>query len=96
MHDMKLTGAWTGYEFRNNSLISHEGHTFNHDDLRWLALTVSIKHEWQRLMEDRRNKAPLGKGSVIQLRDYLRARTDRATATPSTKPDSVSQQNRAR
>lgn len=37
MHDMKLTGAWAGYEFRNNTLVSPQGHAFNHDDLRWLA-----------------------------------------------------------
>ena len=83
MHDMKLTGAWAGYEFRNNTLVSPEGHAFNHDDLRWLALTVSIKHEWQRLMEGGRRKAPLGNGSVIHLSDCLHARSERMKALPS-------------
>lgn len=76
MRDMKLTGEWAGYEFRNNALISPEGHEFRHDDLRWLSLTVSIKHEWQRMMEGGRQKAPMGRGSVIHLGDYIRARSE--------------------
>lgn len=34
MRDMKLTGAWAGYEFRNNTLVSPEGHVSAAEILR--------------------------------------------------------------
>lgn len=75
MRDRKLTGPWAGFSFRRGKLVSPEGHEFGPDDLRWLALTVQIKHEWQAMMRDAQAGLPYSRpGTVVYFRDAVRAR----------------------
>ncbi len=59
MRDRQLTGPWAGFSFRNNRLVTPEGHELLPEDLAWLALTAVQAQEWRRLMEARRHGQPM-------------------------------------
>lgn len=74
MRDRQLTGPWAGFAFRRGKLVSPEGHEFGPDDLRWLSLTVEIKHEWQRMMDELKSDRSERQPGVIWLRDHVAQR----------------------
>lgn len=81
MRNRKLTGPWAGFSFERGVLVTPEGRYFGPEDLRWLSLTVTIKQEWCRMMEEcrrrERGKAlPPRDASVTYLRDVLRERLE--------------------
>jgi hypothetical protein len=81
MRNRKLTGPWAGFSFERGVLVTPEGRYFGPEDLRWLSLTVTIKQEWCRMMEEcrrrERGKAlPARDASVTYLRDVLRERLE--------------------
>lgn len=73
MRDRQLTGLWAGFSFKGGKLVSPEGHTYEPEDLAYLALTCGIAQEWRRMMQDDREEQPYRRGGkVVFFRDEVR------------------------
>lgn len=81
MSNYKLPPEWHGYSWKRGRLVSPEGREYGHEDLRWLSLTVGIKHEWTRMMdaEKQRRKAPKDP-KIVYLREVLAGAREKVAA----------------
>lgn len=94
----ELTGAWAGFAFLGNRLITPEGRELLPEDLAWLSLTACQAQEWRRMMDQllgkpaastQRNHCTASDSTVVDVAALMarrQRRLSRAMAGPDAEP----------